>query len=237
MFFLLAILIAQQDQTPRPVTRVDPVYFDLAANTGGDFYIWAPGEFASAHLQVPLHHADVVLSYGSIEQKKSFEIPVESGVKELTVFAAVQRKDLAVLVRPDGTVVRDVQSFQHMLIATVKSPATGIWRLEIDGAGPHAVTAHVKPADDGPDLIRVGLEPDGLCTVSLSGSVKDTELVFVARDGSPISSVPITPVRAGEYAGECKAPEVPFRAAVGGKDATGAAFQRIESALRGSSKK
>src|SRR6266550_5416640 len=119
MFFLLAaLLFAQQDKTPRQpqkdargLLKVDPVYFDLAANTGGDFYFWAPGEFAASQVQVPLHHEDVLLSYGAIEAKKSFDIPVESGVKELTLFAGIQRKDLAVLVRPDGTVVRDVQSF------------------------------------------------------------------------------------------------------------------------------
>jgi len=70
-----------------------------------------------------VHHEDVLLSYGSIDGQHTFEIPVESNVKTLTLFAGVDTKDLAVLVRPDGTVVRDgVQMFQHMLIATVASP-------------------------------------------------------------------------------------------------------------------
>lgn len=256
IFLLAALLFAQQDQTPRPpqkndrgLLKVDPVYFDLAANTGGDFYFWAPGEFAASHLQVPMHHEDVLLSYGSIESEKSFDIPVESGVKELTVFAGIQRKDLAVLLRPDGTVMRDVQSFQHMLIASVKAPATGIWRLELHGAGTYAVTAHVKSADHGPDLIRFAfVEPGGrpghegmfpvkralmaseslACEVSLSGSIKEGELLFVARDGSPISATPIP----GESIGHCTVPDVPFRAAIRGKDSNGAAFQRMESALR-----
>ena len=69
--FLLAAAL-QQDQTPRPVVKnergmlpVNKTYFDLAANTGGDIYFWAPGEFASAKLQVPLPGVPVVLSYGS----------------------------------------------------------------------------------------------------------------------------------------------------------------------------
>ena len=218
-FLFAAVLVAQQDQTPRPVSKVDPVYFDLAASTGGDFYFWAPGEFASSHLQVPVHHENVLLSYGSIESEKSFDIPVESGVKELTVFAGVQRKDLAVLVRPDGTVVRDVQSFQHMLIAIVKTPASGIWRLELHGAGPYAATAHVQPADGGPHMGRLDL---ATCDVSTSGSIKDAELMFVARDGSVISLA---------RDGRCTVPDVPFRAAIRGKDSNGAAYQRIESAL------
>ena len=248
-FLFAALLFTQHDQTPRPALKVDPVYFDLAASTGGDFYFWAPGEFGAAHLQVPVHHEDVVLSYGSIGSEKSFDIPVESGVKELTVFAGIERKDLAVLLGPDGTVMRDVQSFQHMLIATVKAPATGVWHVELHGAGPYAVTAHVKAADEGPDLIRFTfVEPGGrpghegmfpvkrkpiaaeslACEVSFSGSIKEAELLFVARDGSLISATPIT----SETIAHCTVPDVPFRAAIRGKDSSGAAFQRIESGLR-----
>jgi hypothetical protein len=250
-FLLATLLFTQQDQIPRQprkdergLLKVDPIYFDLAANTGGDFYFWAPGEFAASRLQVPVHHEAVVLSYGVIDSKKSFDIPVESGVKEMTLFAGIQRKDLAVLVRPDGTVVRDVQSFQHMLIATVNAPATGIWRLELNGAGTYAVTAHVKPGDDGPDLVNFAfVEPGGrpghegmfpvkrpvhageslACEVSLSGSIKEAELAFVARDGSLIGTSPIT--------GRCTIPKVPFRVLIRGVDSNGAAFQRIESPL------
>ena len=220
IFFLLAaFFFAQQDQTPRPLLKVDPVYFDLAANTGGDLYLWAPGEFAASHLQVPLHHENVVLSYGSIESEKTFDIPVESGVKELTVFAAIERKDLAVLVRPDGTVAQDVQSFHHMLIASVKAPATGVWRLELHGAGKYAMTAHVNAADDGP---RMGKIDASSCEVSVSGSVKDVQVMFVGRDGSLIRI-------AGS--GDCTLPDLPFRVAIRGTDSNGAAFQRIESHL------
>jgi len=257
---LATLLIAQQDQTPRQpqknergLLKIDPLYFDLAANTGGDFYFWAPGEFSASRLQVPLHHEDVLLSYGSVDAKKVFDIPVESGVKELTLFAGIQRKDLAVLVRPDGTVVRDVQSFQHMLMATVKAPAAGIWRLELHGAGTYAVTAHVKPADDGPELIKFAFVERGgrpghegmfpvkrpvrageslPCEVSLSGSVTEAELAFVTRDGSLIGVIPIVSASADQYAGSCAVPKTSFRVVVRGRDATGAAFQRIESGLR-----
>jgi hypothetical protein len=256
------LLFAQQDQIPRPprkddrgLLQINRQYFDLAASTGGDFYFWAPGEFASARLQVPVHHEGVLLSYGVIESEKSFEIPVEAGVKEMTLFAGIQRKDLAVLIRPDNTVVRDVQSFQHMLIATVKAPATGIWRLELHGAGTYAVTAHVKPGDDGPQFDSFNfVEPGGrpghegmfpvkravhageslACEVALSGTIKEAELAFVTGDGFLIGTTPITPVSTGQYTGRCTIPRIPFRVAVRGIDSNGAAFQRIESRLRSS---
>jgi len=206
---VIALLLAvalQQDQTPRPVVKneremlpVNRTYFDLAANTGGDFYFWGPGEFATAKLKVPLPGVPVVLSYGSMPSgKRVFEIPVESGVKELTLFAGVQRKDLAVLVRPDNTPFADAQVFQNMLIATVTTPAAGVWRLELDGEGVYAVTAHVKPADDGPHVRFDGCD-------------------YVNLDGSPIVQE------------KCAVPTVPYRAIVRGIDANGAPFQRIES--------
>jgi len=232
--FLATLLLMQQDQIPRQpkkddrgLLKIDPVYFDLAANTGGDFYFWAPGEFATSQLQVPIHREDVLLSYGAIESKKTFDIPVESGVKEMTLFAGIQRKDLAVLIRPDGTVMRDVQSFQHMLIATVKAPATGIWHLDLHGAGTYAVTAHVKPADDG---LR-SIDFTAPCAVALGGSVKQAELAFVTRDGEVISTAPLERTDEARYLASCTLPNVAFRVVVRGVDANGYRFQRTESAL------
>jgi hypothetical protein len=142
----------------------------------------------------------------------------------LTVFAGIQRKDLAVLVRPDDTVVPDVQSFQHMLIASVKTPPAGVWHLELDGAGTYAVTAHVQPSDGGPHF---GTFKPSSCEAAFANA-KGVELLLVARDGSIIATSQI---------GECKIPDVPYRAAIRGVDSTGAAFQRIESGLRTQEKK
>lgn len=272
LFLLLAVsvLMAQEDQRPRPpvkddrgLLQINRQYYDLAASTGGDFYFWAPGEFATARLQVPVHGEGVVLSYGALESKRVFEIPIESDVKEMTLFAGIQRKDLAVLVRPNGSVARDrddgvaIQLFQHMLIATVKTPSPGVWRLEIDGAGTYAVTAHVKANENAPDLISFDfVEPGGRpghegmfplkravrageslpFEIALSGAIKEAKLEFTAQDGSLIGTTPITATTAGQYEGRCTVPRVPFRVAVRGVDAKGAPFQRIESHLRVSAK-
>jgi hypothetical protein len=152
-----------------------------------------------------------------MESKKVFEIPIESGVKQFMLFAAVQRKDLATLIRPDGIPFKDVQVFQHMLIVTVPSPATGVWRLEMFGEGTYAVTVHVKPREGAP-----GFQFDSdACRASVSNA-KDVQLSFVAVDGSLIASGPME---------NCTKPKVPFRAMVRGVDSTGAVFQRIESHL------
>lgn len=226
-----ATAFGQEDQTPRPVTKdsrgllkINRDFYDLAASTGGDFYFWAPGEFAASQLQIPIQHEEVLLSYGSMESKRVFEIPVESGVRTLTLFAGIQRKDLAVLVKPDGLVVHAgdpgtaLQSFQHMLIATVDAPAPGIWKLELTGAGMFSVSAHVRPGEDGPQLVKSELP----CEVEVSGNVRQLQLEFVAKDGTPI----------GRAAGRCTVPKEPFRVAVSGVDAAGRVFRRVERGLR-----
>ncbi|MGZ7033568.1 MAG: hypothetical protein ACXVIJ_16520, partial [Thermoanaerobaculia bacterium] len=92
----LFALALQQDQTPRQSMKINREFYELAASTGGDIYFWAPGEFGSSRLQVPVHHEDVVFAYGSVDAKRVFDIPVESGAKSMTLFAGVERKDLAV---------------------------------------------------------------------------------------------------------------------------------------------
>src|SRR5688572_33015276 len=92
----------------RGLLPVNEEYFSMAAATGGDFYFWAPGEFGNP-VALPLVGGDeVVLAYGRFDgTRRSIAIPVESGVRELTLFAGAQRKDRAVLVRPDGSIVAD----------------------------------------------------------------------------------------------------------------------------------
>lgn len=257
---------AQEDQTPRPTTKdsrgllkINRDFYELAASTGGDFYFWAPGEFAASQLQVPIQHEEVLLAYGSLDAKRVFEIPVESGVRTLTVFAGIQRKDLAVLVRPDGLVVQTgdrgaaVQSFQHMFIATVDAPPPGIWKLELTGAGIFSVTAHVRPGDEGPQLVdfdfvekrgrpgHEGMFPlkrsvraaESLpCELAFSGTVQKLQLEFVAKDGATIGRAAVERSDDEHYAARCTVPKEPFRVAVSGVDAAGRAFRRVERGLR-----
>lgn len=235
---LAPMLVAQEDQRPRAPKKdergllaINKDFYDIAASTGGDFYFWAAGEFAVAGVQIPIPADAVVLSYGTIAAKTSFDIPIETGVKRMTVFAGIQRKDLALLIRPDGTVARDreegvaIQLFQHMLIATITAPAAGKWRLELDGVGTYAFTAHVQPADDGPELTGFKIIEGTRCRVSLGGAIKEAEIAFVRADGSVISTAPIDE-------GRCTIPDVPYRVTVRGVDDHGNRFQRADPPLR-----
>ena len=206
---------------PGGLLRVEPVYFESAARTGGDFYFWAPGEFANSGLQIPLHGEPVLLAYGKFDKpRRSFNFPVESGVRTLTIFAGAQRKDRAVLVRPGGTIVADgdagvaLQTFSHMTIATIQAPTPGTWRIDFEGAGMFSVSAHIKPtveADvpgmDDFDFVELRGRPghEGLfpierevfkgqtiaCQLEASGAVSAVQLALVTGDSRPITTVPV----------------------------------------------
>lgn len=207
--------------------EVNAQFFELAAGTGGDFYFWAPGEFARAGLHLPIHGEAVLLAYGVADgPPRSFTIPVEYGARSLTVFAGAQRKDRFVLVRPNGSVVADassgarLQSLSHMLIATIDSPAAGNWRLELAGAGKYSVSAHVtgpsggiatelldfdfvelggRPAHEGWFPITRELRKGELieCSADVSGNPASVQFAFVSGDERPISTVHMERTDAG----------------------------------------
>jgi hypothetical protein len=223
-----ASALADPGQRPQPVRNdaggllhVEPSYFEMAAQTGGDFYFWAPGEFAQAGLQIPLHDEPVLLAYGRLDaRRRSFEVPVESGVRTLTIFAGARRKDRAVLVRPGGAVVADgaagvkLQTFSHMTIATIQAPAAGTWRIEFEGAGMYSVSAHLHPASEASapqlvsfDFVEMGGRPahEGLfpiqrelrkgesivCQLTVSGAASGVQVAFVTGDERPIATMPM----------------------------------------------
>jgi hypothetical protein len=227
---LLSIGSSTQDPGQRPraapsdrfgLLEVNELYFDLAANTGGDFYFWAPGEFAKSNLQIPIHDEDVVLAYGRLDgPTRNFSIPVESGAKTLTIFSGIQRKDIVSIIRPDGSVLAagargaKLQSFRYMTIATVDAPEPGAWRVVLSGAGKYAVTAHVRAANDASapgfndfEFVQLGGRPahEGWfpiqrdlrkgetieCSTEVSGRVSGAEFAFVTRDDRLIASVPM----------------------------------------------
>jgi hypothetical protein len=232
VLFATALVVAgavadpgQRSQPPRVdrggLLKVEPIYFESAAQTGGDFYFWAPGEFAGSGLQIPLHGEPVMLAYGRFDKpRRSFEIPVESGVRTLTVFAGAQRKDRAVLLRPGGAIVAageagvQLQTFTHMTIATIQKPAPGLWRIDFEGAGLFSVSAHVKPSAeagapsmDDFDFVERGGRPghEGwfpiqrevfkgqviACQLEVSGAVNGVQLALVTGDNRQIATVPI----------------------------------------------
>jgi hypothetical protein len=134
--------------------KINAGYFNMAAATGGDFYFWAPGEFAASAglLDVPVASDPVVLAYrsGDGDFAQSLEIPVDAALTRLSLFVGAQRLDEVRLFRPDGRSVEAnpagvaVQTYKHMRIATVEDPETGTWRVEARGAGSYSIAARYQ---------------------------------------------------------------------------------------------
>ena len=157
---------------------INRTYFELSAATGGDFYFWAPGEFsaAAATLRIPVARDPILLDYGTGDHyAKSYNIPVDSGIALLSVFAGAQRKDKFVLYRPDGRTTLanpafvSEQNYRHMNIVNVEKPEPGVWRLKVSGAGYYAVTVRYSAArgrnrsdrEEGIDLIGMQFVESG----------------------------------------------------------------------------
>jgi hypothetical protein len=161
------------------LVRINSDYFALSADTGGDFYFWAPGEFAAAApvLRVPVTSDPIMLDYGTGGSfAKSSRFPVDSGIALLSVFVGAQRRDAVVLHRPDGRTVAEnpafvsAQEYRHMTIITVDKPEPGTWLLEFSGVGYYAVSVrhangkgeYGSGRDDAVDLIDMKfVQPGG----------------------------------------------------------------------------
>jgi hypothetical protein len=125
--------------------QINTDYFNLAAATGGDFYFWAPGEFAAAAglLNVPVASDPIDLAYVSSGDPFTYtlEVPVDGTISRLSFFAGAQILDNLSLARPDGRSVEanptgvSVQTFRHMRILTLINPEPGLWRAEMSGRG------------------------------------------------------------------------------------------------------
>jgi len=178
--------------------KINAGYFNMAAATGGDFYFWAPGEFAASAglLNVPVASDPVALAYrsGDGDFAQSLEIPVDAALTRLSLFAGAQRLDEVRLLRPDGRSVKAnpagvaVQVYKHMRIVTVEDPEPGPWRVEARGAGSYAIAARYLAE-------RMKLAERGLEAIDLVG------FTFVELGGRPGHEgfFPVDkPVRAGE---------------------------------------
>jgi hypothetical protein len=131
---------------PQDLLPVEATYFDVAAATGGDFYFWSPGEFATAELRVPVGGESILLAYGELQGgARSFTLPVDALTGEIEVFAGAQRLDDVRLLDPRGATSEldpgsDWQRFERMRIVSVELPEAGEWRIELRGAGRFALT-------------------------------------------------------------------------------------------------
>lgn len=241
--------------------KINSDYYELSASSGGDFYFWAPGEFAASRLQIPIDHEAIFLAHGLFDgRRRLFQFPVDSVTERLTVFAGGQRKDMFQLIRPSGSTVMAgdpdvrIQEFQHMLLVAVTNPQPGAWRADLQGAGRYSFSARTsteplaiidfdfvelggRPGHEGyfPTNREVRAGEDRVCRVVLSGPYETAGFEFVSGEGDLLAVLDLAvgdPLGAsGDFLGPCVVPTRSFRLQVRGRDAWGAEYQRMYSPL------
>ena len=132
----------------------------------------------------------------------------------------------------------------------VDGPGVGNWQVRIAGQGLFIFSVRAKTAIQLTSVRFV--EPGGrpghegmfpikravhageklTCSITVSGPAKEVHLLFVAGDGTPLSSSDVERVGEDEYSAACVVPSVPYRAGVRGVDTNGRAFQRLMAPLR-----
>ena len=152
--FSVVGFVASRALVPRAVGTDELLLFDkgmfsVTLATGGDFYFWEPGEFATADLRLPLGGEDVVLAYPVLDGRRDFPFPIDSLVSRVEIFASAQELHDVRLLTPagrmlDGDLPRvDVQSYQHLFLATIQNPDPGAWRIEVEGRGQLSLSVRV----------------------------------------------------------------------------------------------
>ncbi len=203
-FFLIGVLpvgAQQRQRTAGPsyddqgLLRINMDAYALSAGTGGDFYFWAPGEFAGSALQIPIEREPILLAYGSLDRPRTFSFPIDTATETLSVFSGAQRKNAFSLMRPSGIPVAEsdagvhLQEFKHILIVRVTQPERGTWRVELQGAGRFSLS------------VRSGREAGAPLTSDRPEPLSIVGFDFVERGGRPGHEgyFPITgSVKAGE---------------------------------------
>lgn len=236
-------------------------YYTVSASSGGDFYFWAPGEFATSRLQIPIDREPIVVAHGLLDGRpRSFPFPVDTATGRFTVFAGAQRKDAFQLIRPSGGAVMagdpdvQIQEFQHMFLVTVTKPESGMWRADLEGAGWFSLSARTgaeslaiidfdfverrgRPGHEGyfPITGDVRSGKDHVCRVVLSGPFESVEFGLVSGEGDPLVALDLAPGdpdgASDEFLGPCVVPARSFRLQVRGYDASGVEYQRMYSPL------
>jgi hypothetical protein len=157
----LALCLIPPPAATRDLLRINRDAYDLSAATGGDFYFWAPGEFAASGVRIPFGQDAVLLSYGELAGgMRRFCFPVDTVVPRLAIFVGAQGKDRFRVLRPGGVEVAqgggtDLQEFRHMTVASVDAPEPGEWCIEAEGEGIYAVSVRVAATAAGKDGERL----------------------------------------------------------------------------------
>ncbi|MBS1854152.1 MAG: hypothetical protein JST11_02210 [Acidobacteria bacterium] len=242
-FFLAGVLRAQVGQPPPnpswpcvPGRPVDPAYLDVSESTGGQLFLFQPGEAAQAALVMNASHthpATVLRMVGQLNGARDIQFPLESGVESVLFLVSLQCPNSIRVYRPGGAEVTAVNAARSLdlragRILRIDQPESGAWRLQLTGSGLFVASVLAKA-----DIALSGVSAaGGNVEARLGGGVRDVQFQLVDAAGDPASgAVSVEPGESGVY----RAPLAPrserFRLLVRGIDGAALPFERTYPVL------
>ncbi|CDG82999.1 VCBS domain-containing protein [Janthinobacterium agaricidamnosum] len=125
---------------------LDPVYLQLANETGGQVFFLSGGEAGQVTQLADLvgrNNAVQVLSVvDTFPAAKTYRVPVDASMRRLTVSVSGTAQNVlpaVSLTRPDGVLVTPADAATYLslssgVIISIELPAIGAWTLKVDGA-------------------------------------------------------------------------------------------------------
>ena len=256
--FAFPLVVTAQQQRPNSPAgfpcgaRLDPSYFRVAEGSGGHLLLLAPEEIGdSATLLTAFgdHPQTILRLAGSMTPGlHEFTVPIDSTVESVLFSISLQCLQTADVVRPSGALavgddVTDLPNFraQHMVI--VRRPERGAWTLRVAGSGISGVVVQARsgigisqpefaPAPDGAFAAIPSAGLENRLRIRVSGRAFDLRASVVSSQHIVLAELPLAPTETeGTFISRFVPDGEAFRLVVTGKDAEGAAFQRMSAPL------
>jgi len=254
-----------------PTFVPDPTYGEIAKATGGQLFVLNRDEAGASANLIRAHFAGIrpsaiALSDGaSSGSAQTFSIPVDSTLGSVSISLSVDSLTSAALTRPSGSVVQSSDPNVHLsslsdgLIANIKSPEPGVWKLTFTGSGPYSLKAQggASVANDSTliqtptfTLVQLGGRPDHpgyfqisgqpiagvnqLARAVVKGAYKTAVFSLVDETGAALQTINLATgdfLAPTDFIGSFVVPTVPFRLQVSGTDSRNVQYQRIATPL------
>jgi len=147
---------------------VDDLMFEMSLESGGYYFFWETGEFATHAEKIPqeiftgTNKSPVLKDYGTVNNEE-IVLPflITPDTRNFTFLMGVQFDPNISLIDPSGNFTageknnNSLLKTSHMFMGYIDNPEKGEWKVIINGSGKYAVTVNV----DIPIKIESIIEP------------------------------------------------------------------------------
>jgi von Willebrand factor A domain-containing protein 7 len=216
-----------------PPFRADPSAIWTSEATGGQVLLLSPREIANpviAQAQAGSNNQTILRASGALTGRvHEFTAPVEPGVRSLQFSVFAECVKIITITAPSGAQAEGARLSSGRIVM-LDTPEPGIWKIKLSGTGYYSAIAQVKAN------VALALQQSeaaaGRIEAHVAGAFESAHFLLLARDGSELTELALEQT-GSEFRGPFTIPVVPFRIAVDGIAASGAAFRRVHPILFG----